>query len=330
MSADIIQLDDHELQRLDILGARFDDQEKAENTRRLYASMWRQFEDWCDEHDLEALPADVDTVLRYVAHLGARAIAGEIVASTIDRKLAAIGHKHRGRGIDDDDNPARADVVRQRVRGIKRDEQVVTRPQQADGIMRADLRRMLCTLDSRSAGGLRDRALLTAGWFGACRRSELAALTVDQLQRAENGWVVEFGRTKTDQTGEEKQRAWLPRQQQARDLCPVGALERWLDRADIVAGPVFRSVDRWGNIGESPMSGRSVSRVIKRVAADAGLELDVSGHSLRRGATMQALANGATVAQVKMMGRWKTNEMALRYAELHELEQQSGSNMLAT
>jgi hypothetical protein len=45
---------------------------------------------------------------------------------------------------------------------------------------------------------------------------------------------------------------------------------------------------------------------------------------------MQALANGATVAQVKMMGRWKTNEMALRYAELHELEQQSGSNMLAT
>jgi site-specific recombinase XerD len=130
------------------------------STRRLYASMWGQFDAWCDEHDLEALPADVDTVLRYVAHLGARAIAGEIVASTIDRKLAAIGHTHRSRGIDEDDNPARADVVRQRVRGIKRDEQVATRPQQADGIMRADLRRMLCTLDSRTAAGLRDRALL--------------------------------------------------------------------------------------------------------------------------------------------------------------------------
>jgi site-specific recombinase XerD len=87
---------------------------------------------------------------------------------------------------------------------------VATRPAQADGIMRDDLRRMLCTLGSRTAAGLRDRALLCVGWFGACRRSELAALTVDQLRRAENGWVVAFGRTKTDQTGEDKQRAWLP------------------------------------------------------------------------------------------------------------------------
>jgi integrase len=110
----------------------------------------------------------------------------------------------------------------------------------------------------------------------------------------------------------------------------VGALGRWLERAEIQAGPVFRPVDRWGNIGESAMGGRSISRTVKRVAADAGLEGDVSGHSLRRGATMQALANGATVAQVKMMGRWETHEMALRYAELHELEQQSGSNLLST
>lgn len=328
MTAEIYQLDDHELQRLDILGARFDDQEKAASTRRIYASLWSGFEQWCHEHNLEALPADVDTVLRYVAHLGARAMAGEIVASTIDRKLSAIGHHHREYGLDDDANPAKADAVRQRVRGIKRDDQVTTRPQQADGIMRADLRRMLCTLDSSTAAGLRDRALLTVGWFGACRRSELAALNVDQLQRSEAGWVIEFGRTKTDQTGEEQQRAWLPRQDAARDLCPVGALTRWVERAEIEAGPVFRSVDRWGNISESAMSGRSVSRVIKRVADAAGIEGDVSGHSLRRGATMQALANGATVAQVKMMGRWKTNEMALRYAQLHELEQQSGSNLL--
>jgi integrase len=45
---------------------------------------------------------------------------------------------------------------------------------------------------------IRDRALLLVGFFCALRRSELVALTVQDLDRRPNGWIVHIQRSKTD------------------------------------------------------------------------------------------------------------------------------------
>src|SRR5262245_36355620 len=50
-------------------------------------------------------------------------------------------------------------------------------------------------------GGLRDRALLLLGFAGALRRSELAALKVDDLEKTAKGLHVRIRRSKTDQEG---------------------------------------------------------------------------------------------------------------------------------
>jgi site-specific recombinase XerD len=49
--------------------------------------------------------------------------------------------------------------------------------------------------------GTRDRALLLLGFAGAFRRSELAALTVADLEPNEAGLRVTVRRSKTDQEG---------------------------------------------------------------------------------------------------------------------------------
>jgi integrase len=49
--------------------------------------------------------------------------------------------------------------------------------------------------------GLRDRALLLLGFGGAFRRSELAALNVDDLEFTDDGLRVTIRRSKTDQEG---------------------------------------------------------------------------------------------------------------------------------
>jgi hypothetical protein len=58
--------------------------------------------------------------------------------------------------------------------------------------------------------GHRDRALLLVGFVAALRRSELAALTVEQVNEHPNGLVVSKARSKTNQRGEHTELVVLP------------------------------------------------------------------------------------------------------------------------
>ncbi len=50
--------------------------------------------------------------------------------------------------------------------------------------------------------------------------------------------------------------------------CPVTALNDWLGRSGIENGPVFRRVDRHGNLINGRLSGEAVSLVSARDIAD--------------------------------------------------------------
>jgi integrase len=50
--------------------------------------------------------------------------------------------------------------------------------------------------------GKRDRAILLIGFGAALRRSEVAALTVGDIERQPDGVLVHIRRSKTDQEGE--------------------------------------------------------------------------------------------------------------------------------
>ncbi|MFM6956100.1 MAG: integrase, partial [Ignavibacteria bacterium] len=67
-------------------------------------------------------------------------------------------------------------------------------------------------------------------------------------------------------------------------LDPVAAIQGWLDHAEITDGPVFRPVDRHGNVRSDRLTGQSVALILKRLARRAGLdESRLAGHSLRTG-----------------------------------------------
>ncbi len=99
--------------------------------------------------------------------------------------------------------------------------------------------------------GKRDRALLLIGWAGAFRRSELVALTVEDLVETTEGLVVIVRRSKTDQEGAGR-KVGVPHG--STSLCPVTAFQSWLSLAHITSGPVFRKVDRHGHVGPRALS----------------------------------------------------------------------------
>ena len=73
---------------------------KAENTRRVYCSAWRQFQAWAEAGGHAVMPTTPQTVALYLGHLTAtgRSIAG------VQQARSAISHFHGAAGMQKGDN----------------------------------------------------------------------------------------------------------------------------------------------------------------------------------------------------------------------------------
>jgi integrase len=71
----------------------------------------------------------------------------------------------------------------------------------------------------------RDSAVLTLGWFGAFRRSELVALRVADVAHVREGLILSVRRSKGDQEGGGAEKG-IPYASNP-TVCPVHALAAW-------------------------------------------------------------------------------------------------------
>lgn len=191
---------------------------KSDGTLRAYGSALRSFEAWCSAHGLQAVPADVTTVVDF---LSAEADAGRKVSS-IAQKAAAIRWAHKTAGLP---SPFEAEAVQNVMRGIRRE--VGVAPVQKLPATAERILTMIAHIPDTMAGK-RDRAMLLLGFAGAFRRSELAALLIDDLTFGEAGVDVLIRRSKTDQEGQ-GQTVAVP---YGTHLLPVQALQRWLAKVE--------------------------------------------------------------------------------------------------
>jgi integrase len=181
--------------------------------------------------------------------------------------------------------------------------------------------------------GKRDRALLLVGFAGALRRSELAAIRVDRLEKTDRGLRLTIMQSKGSQTSAVV--VPLPYGQTA--LCPVRALTAWLTAAGITDGPVFRRVwlpargGRSGQvagdgapplprIGQAALTSRSIADIVQARAVAAGFgRRDLAGHSLKRGALTTGMDRGIHPAKLKRLGRHKSFDVLGEYLEFGDL-----------
>ena len=275
---------------------------RASATRRAYSTDFRSFESWCAAQGLSAMPAAPATVSVYLA-----ALAGEGKRpSTIARALAGIANEHRHQGCTWVRGPS---VIGEVMRGIRR--RHGTAPAQKAPLSDDDMGLMVAMLGDELAD-LRDRALLTMGWMGAFRRSELVALTVDDVRPAREGLVVRVRRSKADQEGRGAEKG-IPHASRS-DLCAVRALAAWLDAAEITSGPIFRAVGSGGRVRSGALSDRSVARIVQKVAAAAGLDpATLGGHSLRAGFATTAARKGKSLDAIMRQTLHKSERVARTY-----------------
>jgi len=307
------------LSRLEAFAAR----SQAPNTIRAYAADLEDFRHWCARHGREWLPAEPKTVGLYV---GAR--ADELSLATLERRLAAISSVHKEEGYESPASVAEG-PLRKIWKGLVREK--TRRQDGAPPLLVEDLKSIIEHLPRYSASGdgptgeltltaLRDRALLLVGWTGALRRSELVALTTEDVEFVEGQGVnVYIRRSKSDQEAEGFVKG-LPYGSN-KETCPVTALRQWLRAAErevegAFEGGIFRRFYRGESIGEEAMTAQYVSTVLKRHAENAGLDpTEYSAHSLRAGFITQAIRAGKPERRVKEHSGHASWETFNRYVE---------------
>lgn len=247
----------------------------SENTQRAYRFAWERFSRWCLERNVPPLPTSPETLCAYLAGMADEGCA----LSSIEQALAAINKAHELKGLS---SPSREPAVRTVMQGIRRI--LGHKRRQKEPATAEILRGALKSLED-SLIDVRDRALLLLGFAGAFRRSELAALQVEDLAWRPEGLQVALRRSKTDQEGHGLSKAIFFASDPK--TCPVRALRTWLEKSGVKEGRLFRSVDRHGRMGGS-LSDRAIALVVKKRLPKG----DFSGHSLRAGFITTAALQG--------------------------------------
>jgi len=225
-AADVEQ--DGSLQATDASARVFRLRGKSANTRAAYRSAVRAWCAWCATHGL--VPP-------------ARRAARRLSLHRLGAHRPKTQRQH-------DRHPARRDPLpasrgqsplshrRRRGRGDRRRHSAL-RPE-ADQQACRDDRRPACPARSHQGRPARQpgsRALLV-GFSGSSRRSELAGISIQDIERTDRGLTIELERSKASQ----EKTAQVPLPYGKTDLCPVRALTQWPGVADITRGPTFRRI----------------------------------------------------------------------------------------
>lgn len=271
------------------------------NTRRAYKTDLEHFRAWGG-----LIPCQPQMVCDYLV-----TYAGELANSTLQRRLVAITRAHNALGYA---NPVETEAVRLTMKGIQRKHGTAQR--QVKPLVKEDILLMLAGMED-NLKATRDAALLLIGFCGAFRRSELVSLNAEDLEHVREGLIITLRHSKTDQTGQGR-KIGIPYGRGK--VCPVKALETWLEVSGIEAGAIFRPITRHGKLQHSRLSDRAVASIIKQRAEAVGLDAhNISGHSLRAGLATSAAQHGIPSHKIRAQTGHASDAMLNRYIRDGEL-----------
>jgi len=282
-----------------------------DNTRRSYQAAVEHFEvSWGG-----FLPATADSIARYlVDHAERHSI------NTLKQRLAALAQWHITQGFPD---PTKTPTVKQMIKGIRTLHPA--QEKQAAPLLLLHLEQAVGWLEREAALAAerddfksvmrhrRDIALVLIGFWRGFRGDELARLQVEHTQAEASAGVTFY---LPHSKGDRQHLGATYHTPALKKLCPVQAYINWITVAGIARGPVFRKVDRWGNLADSGINSNSLIPLLRRIFKQAGVPADLySSHSMRRGFATWASANGWDIKGLMSYVGWKDVKSALRYVD---------------
>ncbi|MCG3865249.1 MULTISPECIES: tyrosine-type recombinase/integrase [unclassified Photobacterium] len=262
----------------------------AENTLVAFKNDWNHFLIFCETNKVLPLPASAETVHRFIEKM-----AESRKLASLKRYIVTIGLVHKCHALP---NPCQSQEIKlamHKQRLDKHDDYT-----HAQGFRDNHLQALLDTFAlSTKPKDVRDMAIWAITFEAMLKRSEVAALRIDDIE-IENSGLINI-------TVKDRIIALS-------DLASK-AVQRWLTLGMIMDSFVFRRIDRHSNIGDKPLDPSSIYRVFRRASQELELPADVifSGQSPRVGASQDLADSGLSISQIQHQGRWRSPAMPAQY-----------------
>ncbi|KAG8456577.1 hypothetical protein GDO86_002382 [Hymenochirus boettgeri] len=157
------------------------------------------------------------------------------------------------------------------------------------------------------------KAAFTAAFWGAFRAGELVAVSklqshsgmqIEDVSTKDNVIMFLLKKSKTDMSGKGK---WVIIKRNGLEQCPWAIISEYAKLRGDRIGPWLKHQD------DTPLTRFQFNALLKKACNKAGLNPKCIGtHSFRIGAATSAAVKGASVEQIKTVGRW-TSQCYKRY-----------------
>ena len=252
------------------------------------------------------MPTNPKIVSLYLTHLSKNS-----KYSTLKRRLASINvmHRYKGHYLD-----TKHPIIVENLLGIKR--QIGVYQKAKKPLLFNELKEVIKQINESSESKrkkLRDKTLILIGFSGGFRRSELVAITRDDIEFVKEGVKIFVKKSKSDQSGEGMIKA-IPSFKYV-EFCPVDHLKSWMfeNKNELIF----------------PISDKNVALIIKKYALKAGLEhKKYAGHSLRSGFATTTAEYGADERNIMAMTGHKSVDMVRRYIKEADLFKNNALNKI--
>lgn len=159
---------------------------------------------------------------------------------------------------------------------------------------------------------LLEKVILILGIFGACRRNELASLTVDDFEDTNQNVLITIRCTKNN-----KSRSFvIPKE--GIPFNAYGLYKKYADMRPInLENRRFLIGYRNGKCVRQVVGYHTIGNVAKKIAMYLKLENAelYTGHAFRRSSATMLVDNGGDLLSVKELGGWKSSAVAETYIE---------------
>lgn len=242
--------------------------------------------------------------------------------STLDRRISSWRAFHRMKNLA---SPFDAPLLKQACAKARKAAARLPAPKSPRPVTRAILEQLLATCDD-SLRGQRDRAILMLGFgSGGRRRSEITALYREDIDTADYSSkdLIWLRLLETKTTGKANAPRVPLKGRAAR------AVLRWIDAAQITAGPLFRPISQSGRALPRKLAPDAIRVILRHRLRAAGLPEDyVTPHGLRAGFLTQAALDGAPLAAAMKLSLHRSALQAQRYYADVEITENPATDLL--
>lgn len=263
------------------------------------------------QYDSHNLPVLADHVAIFVAYLSQSGYS----PSSIVSYTSALGYAHKLAGCE---NPVASFLIQKMLAGVTRLSPSVDSRLPITTIILSSLINSLTSTVSNLYHRVLTRAMLVFSFYGLMRIGEITsskgdqpAINLSQIQLTSNRVVVTISKFKHNLHRQPFQIV-MPKQSD-QSICPVYAITNYLLLRGFQPGPLFCHPDG------APISRAFFATKLKQTLIFAGFNPALyKSHSLRIGGASHYAELGYSDAQIRFLGRWKSDAF-IRYIRSHRI-----------